>query len=219
MVGVALSILIVLNIRNGLGLANIDQNTQTGVIGVLLILSVLVPNLVARFAGPWRATRPASVAPPPREREVIPPNPRAGPASDATLIDWRRRWMNRMGRGRGGGIAWILAAVMVALIARGRRPRRRRRDRAGEPRRATATAEAAAGRERPGEVRAGQEFKSSSSRSRPASPCSTRPTRAPRRRRASSVDEAEFLGPASPTRASPGRSTPSPTPRRRASTR
>ena len=42
MVGVALSILIVLNIRNGLGLANIDQNTQTGVIGVLLILSVLV---------------------------------------------------------------------------------------------------------------------------------------------------------------------------------
>jgi rhamnose transport system permease protein len=56
-VGVALSILIVLNIRNGLGLANIDQNTQTGVIGALLILSVLVPNLVARFAGSWRATR------------------------------------------------------------------------------------------------------------------------------------------------------------------
>lgn len=49
-VGVALAILIVLNIRNGLGLANIDQNTQTGVIGVLLILSVLVPNLAARFA-------------------------------------------------------------------------------------------------------------------------------------------------------------------------
>jgi rhamnose transport system permease protein len=54
-VGVALSILIVLNIRNGLGLANIDQNTQTGVIGGLLILSVLVPNLVARVAGSWRA--------------------------------------------------------------------------------------------------------------------------------------------------------------------
>jgi rhamnose transport system permease protein len=58
MIGVALSILIVLNIRNGLGLANIDQNTQTGVIGVLLILSVLVPNLVARFAGSWRAPTP-----------------------------------------------------------------------------------------------------------------------------------------------------------------
>jgi rhamnose transport system permease protein len=54
-VGVALAILIVLNIRNGLGLANIDQNTQTGVIGGLLILSVLVPNLVARVAGSWRA--------------------------------------------------------------------------------------------------------------------------------------------------------------------
>jgi rhamnose transport system permease protein len=57
MVGVALSILIVLNIRNGLGLANIDQNTQTGVIGVLLILSVLIPNLLARVAGSWRVAR------------------------------------------------------------------------------------------------------------------------------------------------------------------
>ena len=49
-VGVGLSILIVLNIRNGLGLANYDQNTQLGVIGALLILSVLVPNLVGRLA-------------------------------------------------------------------------------------------------------------------------------------------------------------------------
>jgi rhamnose transport system permease protein len=57
MVGVALSILVVLNIRNGLGLANIDQNTQTGVIGALLILAVLVPNLVARVAGSWRVAR------------------------------------------------------------------------------------------------------------------------------------------------------------------
>jgi rhamnose transport system permease protein len=54
MVGVALSILVVLNLRNGLGLGNIDQNTQTGVIGVLLILAVLVPNLFARIAGSWR---------------------------------------------------------------------------------------------------------------------------------------------------------------------
>jgi rhamnose transport system permease protein len=53
-VGVALSILIVLNIRNGLGLANVDQNTQTGVIGGLLILSVLIPSLVARLVGSWR---------------------------------------------------------------------------------------------------------------------------------------------------------------------
>jgi rhamnose transport system permease protein len=67
MVGVALSILIVLNIRNGLGLANIDQNTQTGVVGVLLILSVLVPNLVARVAGSWRAARLGERAPPAAE--------------------------------------------------------------------------------------------------------------------------------------------------------
>lgn len=46
LVGVALSILIVLNLRNGMGLASITGNTQTSVVGALLILSVLVPNLV-----------------------------------------------------------------------------------------------------------------------------------------------------------------------------
>ena len=49
MLGVALSMFIVLNLRNGLGLANIGGTTQTGVIGALLILSVLIPNLAARF--------------------------------------------------------------------------------------------------------------------------------------------------------------------------
>jgi rhamnose transport system permease protein len=44
-VGVGLSILVILNLRNGMGLANITGNTQTSVIGALLILSVLVPNL------------------------------------------------------------------------------------------------------------------------------------------------------------------------------
>jgi rhamnose transport system permease protein len=44
--GVLLSILIVLNLRNGMALANITGHVQTGVIGVLLILSVLVPNMV-----------------------------------------------------------------------------------------------------------------------------------------------------------------------------
>jgi rhamnose transport system permease protein len=43
---VILSILLILNLRNGLGLANVTGNTQTGVVGLLLILSVLVPNLV-----------------------------------------------------------------------------------------------------------------------------------------------------------------------------
>jgi rhamnose transport system permease protein len=46
MAGVILSILLILNLRNGLGLANVTGNTQTGVVGLLLILSVLVPNLV-----------------------------------------------------------------------------------------------------------------------------------------------------------------------------
>jgi len=47
MAGVILSILVVLNLRNGLALANATGNTQAGVIGALLILSVLVPNLAA----------------------------------------------------------------------------------------------------------------------------------------------------------------------------
>ena len=46
MVGVGLSILIVLNLRNGMSLANVSGNTQTSVIGLLLILSVLIPNTV-----------------------------------------------------------------------------------------------------------------------------------------------------------------------------
>ncbi len=44
MTGVGLSILIVLNLRNGLGLANVEANTQTGIIGLSLILSVLARN-------------------------------------------------------------------------------------------------------------------------------------------------------------------------------
>ena len=49
MLGVVLALFTVLNIRNGLGLANIDGITQTGVIGLLLIGSVLVPNLAQRY--------------------------------------------------------------------------------------------------------------------------------------------------------------------------
>lgn len=43
--GVGLAILIILNLRNGMSLVNFTGNTQTGVVGVLLILSVLIPNL------------------------------------------------------------------------------------------------------------------------------------------------------------------------------
>ncbi|MBD1204527.1 MAG: ABC transporter permease [Rhodobacteraceae bacterium] len=46
MVGVFLAILIILNLRNGMALMNITGHVQTGVIGSLLILSVLLPNLV-----------------------------------------------------------------------------------------------------------------------------------------------------------------------------
>jgi rhamnose transport system permease protein len=51
--GVFLSIMIVLNLRNGMSLANITGHVQTGVIGILLIFSVLGPNLLQyarRFA-------------------------------------------------------------------------------------------------------------------------------------------------------------------------
>jgi rhamnose transport system permease protein len=47
--GVFLSIMIILNIRNGMSLANFSGHFQTGVIGILLICSVLVPNLLGEF--------------------------------------------------------------------------------------------------------------------------------------------------------------------------
>ncbi|MEZ5797878.1 MAG: ABC transporter permease [Paracoccaceae bacterium] len=53
MTGVLLSILIILNLRNGMALMNITGHIQTGVIGLLLIGSVLVPNLL----GDLRARR------------------------------------------------------------------------------------------------------------------------------------------------------------------
>jgi rhamnose transport system permease protein len=55
--GVLLSILIVLNLRNGMSLANITGHVQTGVIGVLLILSVLVPNMVGTARDIWNRRR------------------------------------------------------------------------------------------------------------------------------------------------------------------
>jgi rhamnose transport system permease protein len=51
--GVVLSILIILNLRNGLSLVNVSGNTQTGIIGLLLILSVLVPNWLAAAQKRW----------------------------------------------------------------------------------------------------------------------------------------------------------------------
>lgn len=55
MTGVMLSILIILNLRNGMALSNITGHIQTGVIGILLIASVLLPNLV----NDWRNRKSA----------------------------------------------------------------------------------------------------------------------------------------------------------------
>ena len=47
MLGVFLSILVILNLRNGMSLLGASGNLQTGVIGALLILSVLLPNILS----------------------------------------------------------------------------------------------------------------------------------------------------------------------------
>jgi rhamnose transport system permease protein len=71
MSGVVLAVLIVLNLRNGFGLANVGGNTQTGVIGAILIGSVLAQNLIdhvgrRRPAGPLvEAAAPEPRAPSP----------------------------------------------------------------------------------------------------------------------------------------------------------
>jgi rhamnose transport system permease protein len=57
LVGVGLSILIILNLRNGMSLVNITGNTQTGVIGALLILSVLLPNWTRDLRAIWARQR------------------------------------------------------------------------------------------------------------------------------------------------------------------
>lgn len=57
LVGVLLAILIILNLRNGMSLVNITSNTQTGVIGAILILSVLIPNLVQPIRNFWNRRR------------------------------------------------------------------------------------------------------------------------------------------------------------------
>ena len=55
--GTLLAVLIVLNLRNGMALLNITGHIQTGVIGILLIASVIAPrlNLGASFTKPVEA--------------------------------------------------------------------------------------------------------------------------------------------------------------------
>ncbi|WP_298817448.1 ABC transporter permease [Chloroflexus sp.] len=52
--GVGLSILLILNLRNGMSLMNVTGNVQTGVVGMLLILSVLLPNLAHVARDRWQ---------------------------------------------------------------------------------------------------------------------------------------------------------------------
>ena len=77
MSGVVLAVLIVLNLRNGFGLANVGGNTQTGVIGAILIGSVLAQNLIER------RQRPA-------------PRPRRGRSAGMQLADDRTRPARRL---------------------------------------------------------------------------------------------------------------------------
>lgn len=60
--GVLLSILIVLNLRNGMSLVNLTGHLQTGVIGVLLILSVLIPNIAGYVRRAWEKQQYAQQA-------------------------------------------------------------------------------------------------------------------------------------------------------------
>ncbi len=72
MVGVLLSIVLVLNLRNGMTIGGITGNTQTGVIGLLLILSVLIPNMVSRAQGRFRRTPTDSQFQTPRAETTAP---------------------------------------------------------------------------------------------------------------------------------------------------
>ena len=54
MTGTLLAVLIVLSLRNGMALANVTGHIQVGVIGLLLILSVIAPRLDPRRLDPRR---------------------------------------------------------------------------------------------------------------------------------------------------------------------
>jgi rhamnose transport system permease protein len=72
MIGVLLSTYLVLNLRNGLVIAGVTGNTQTGIIGLLLILSVLVPNLANRARERWKRRQADANARAPAEPAVEP---------------------------------------------------------------------------------------------------------------------------------------------------
>jgi len=57
LLGVSLSVMIVLCLRNGMNLLSITGNTQSTIIGVLLILSVLIPNMASDAQNLWNRRR------------------------------------------------------------------------------------------------------------------------------------------------------------------
>ena len=76
MSGVLLAVLIVLNLRNGFGLASVGGNTQTGVVGAILIGSVLAQNVI-RWLGERRhgpvPSAPAGMHVPPESHALAGP--------------------------------------------------------------------------------------------------------------------------------------------------
>lgn len=99
MMGVALAVFTVLNIRNGLGLANVGGATQTGAVGALLIVSVLARNLLdfilAHLPGNGAGTRsdgttdPGPAPPEPAEMVAAPaarPNGETARAATGSVL-------------------------------------------------------------------------------------------------------------------------------------
>jgi len=79
LVGVGLSILIVLSLRNGMTLASMDGSVQTSVIGGLLVLSLLLPNVFHDARLTWRRLRHVPIVLARKEEigpaKTSPPNP------------------------------------------------------------------------------------------------------------------------------------------------
>ena len=71
LMGTLLAILIVLNIRNGMALLNITGHIQTGVIGLLLIASVIVPRVRLRQGARHDRPRPHRLRRAPFVRESV----------------------------------------------------------------------------------------------------------------------------------------------------
>ena len=94
--GVALAVLIVLNVRNGLGLNDVDGSTQIGVIGGILILSVLLQNALDRVRSStrWHRTPP-----------VAEPVPAVEPAQPA-LTNGGTEWKSSGGDGWRCSLPW-----------------------------------------------------------------------------------------------------------------